>query len=158
MENKETLVRDYSNRSCQTCNLFNTNNSAEKACELKLENKCASYANDETLGDFWISCLDDESDSVLYKQETLEEAAEKYAKTAEGIDIPYQNGLYYGFVEGAKWQQEKMYSEEDMVAFLDWSKSTNKEKSEYELSCLLKGKHIDSQVLFNMWFEQFKKK
>jgi hypothetical protein len=47
-------------------------------------------------------------------KETLEEAAEKYAKTAEGIDIPYQNGLYYGFVEGAKWQAERMYSEEDM--------------------------------------------
>jgi hypothetical protein len=82
MENKETLVRDYSNRSCQTCNLFNTNNSAEKACELKLENKCASYANDETLGDFWISCLDDESDSVLYKQETFDLKRNNMKQTA----------------------------------------------------------------------------
>jgi hypothetical protein len=143
MENKETLVRDYSNRSCQTCNLFNTNNSAEKACELKLENKCASYANDETLGDFWISCLDDESDSVLYKQETLEEAAEKYAKTAEGIDIPYQNGLYYGFVEGAKWQAERMYSEEEVRLILD---KTLIEYSDIVLADIPE------------WFEQFKKK
>jgi hypothetical protein len=147
MENKETLVRDYSNRSCQTCNLFNTNNSAEKACELKLENKCASYANDETLGDFWISCLDDESDSVLYKQETtLEKAAEKYAKTAEGIDIPYQNGLYYGFVEGAKWQAERMYSEEDMKEC--WN------------ACFQfhKPAGFDSGINFNDFIEQFKKK
>jgi hypothetical protein len=54
----------------------------------------------------------------------LEEAAEKYAKTAEGIDIPYQNGLYYGFVEGAKWQAERMYSEEEVIDLLqemnDW--------------------------------------
>jgi len=46
--------------------------------------------------------------TTSFKQATLEEAAEKYAKTAEGIDIPYQNGLYYGFVEGAKWQQEQI--------------------------------------------------
>ena len=31
---KQKLVRDYSNRSCQTCNLFNTNNGGEKACEI----------------------------------------------------------------------------------------------------------------------------
>jgi hypothetical protein len=62
----ETRVRDYSNRSCATCNLHNTNNGGEKSCELKLEAKCASFANDESLGDYWISCLDDESDSILY--------------------------------------------------------------------------------------------
>ena len=58
------------------------------------------------------------------KQETLEEAAEKYAKTAEGIDIPYQNGLYYGFVEGAKWQAERMYSEDNMIAIVEKSRKT----------------------------------
>ena len=58
------------------------------------------------------------------KETTLEEAAEKYAKTAEGIDIPYQNGLYYGFVEGAKWQAERMYSEEDMIAIVEKSRKT----------------------------------
>jgi len=82
---QETLVRDYSNRSCQTCNLFNTNNSGERACELELESECASYGNDETLKDFWISCLDDESDSVLYRQETLEEAAEKRIPTSPKV-------------------------------------------------------------------------
>jgi hypothetical protein len=59
--------------------------------------------------------------------------------------------------QGVEVQQERMYSEEDMVAFLDWSKSTNKEKSEYELRCLLHGKEIDSKELFTIWFEQFKK-
>jgi hypothetical protein len=137
MENKEILVRDYSNRSCQTCNLFNTNNSAEKACELKLENKCASYANDETLGDFWISCLDDESDSVLYKQETLEEFIKSqpyygYCTTdyKEGIEV------------GAKWQAERMYSEEDLRNAYRWGTTVNHGTKEH----------------FNEWFEQFKKK
>jgi hypothetical protein len=72
------------------------------------------------------------------KQETLEEAAEKYAKTAEGIDIPYQNGLYYGFVEGAKWQVERMYGETEVLE-------------------LLKKSHFVEQNI-EEWFEQHKKK
>lgn len=38
------------------------------------------------------------------KQETLEEAAERIAIHCNG-----------DFIKGAKWQQEQMYSEEDMV-------------------------------------------
>jgi hypothetical protein len=77
------------------------------------------------------------------KQETLEEAAEKYAKTAEGIDIPYQNGLYYGFVEGAKWQQERLYSEEEVKQIIE---TTLIEYSDIVLADI------------PHWFEQFKKK
>jgi hypothetical protein len=91
------------------------------------------------------------------------------------------------FIAGAKWQSEnmpiyivdventyvhiedgvlivekndktkRMYSEEDMIAFLDWSKSTNQEKSEYELKCLLAGVVIDSKTLFNIWAKQSKR-
>lgn len=39
----------------------------------------------------------------------------------------------------------------NMINFLDWTKSTNYEKSQYELTCILKGKPIDSKVLYNMW-------
>jgi hypothetical protein len=105
-------------------------------------------------------------------QETLEEIAENKFGLVDPIlgKSDYRMGYESGLIAGAKsdaaknyWfkefkQDKNKYSEEDMVAFLDWSKSTNKEKSEYELSCLLKGNHIDSQVLFNMWFNQFKKK
>jgi hypothetical protein len=79
-------------------------------------------------------------------KKTPEEAAEKYAKTAEGIDIPYQNGLYYGFVEGAKWQAERMYSEEDMKEC--WN------------ACFQfhKPAGFDSGINFNDFIEQFKKK
>jgi hypothetical protein len=42
------------------------------------------------------------------KQETLEEAAEKY----ENKDQHQRSKL--DFIEGAKWQQERMYSEENM--------------------------------------------
>ena len=44
------------------------------------------------------------------KQETLEEAAEEY------LIKKYQKGTYLGklFTAGAKWQAERMFSEEDM--------------------------------------------
>lgn len=58
-------------------------------------------------------------------KETLEEAAEKYAR--KQCDDMYDNegltGASWGwetaldFTEGAKWQAEKMYSEEDMINF-----------------------------------------
>ena len=76
-------------------------------------------------------------------KKTPEEAAEKYAKTAEGIDIPYQNGLYYGFVEGAKWQAERMYSEEEVLDIL--YKHTED---------MFKG----TRLTLTEWFEEVKKK
>jgi hypothetical protein len=83
------------------------------------------------------------------KKETLEEVAEKYAKTAEGIDIPYQNGLYYGFVEGAKWMAERMYSEEEVIELLTQrSKHFGTKRKPFQ-ELLLK------QDL--EWFKQFKK-
>ena len=49
----------------------------------------------------------------MSKQETLEEAAEKYANQfIDGRDD------YYGFIEGAKWQQERSYSE--AIEFSEW--------------------------------------
>jgi hypothetical protein len=94
------------------------------------------------------------------KNETIKEAAFE-----SSIDYkPFEDNLnpkqYYeqGFIRGAKYQSEKMYSGEDMIAFLDWSKSTNKEKSEYELRRLFHGKEIDSKKLLTIWLENFKKK
>jgi hypothetical protein len=47
--------------------------------------------------------------SNFNKQETLEEVAERFEFT---------NGVY-GFKQGAKWQQERMYSEEEVLHILD---------------------------------------
>jgi hypothetical protein len=78
------------------------------------------------------------------KQETLEEAAENYASKKLQRPITIYNSLesnvpeYVGFIEGAKWQQERMYSEEELeVAFFEGRENT---------------------LSFNEWFEQFKKK
>jgi len=74
-------------------------------------------------------------------KETLEEAAEKL----------YSDKLYpmYGglrrdaFINGAKWQQERSYSEEEVLAML----------KELEIECVINPKRIEIKE----WFEQFKK-
>lgn len=93
------------------------------------------------------------------KQETLEEALEevarKHANLKEGFDIeeelyynPSGMNAYKSFIEGAKWQQERMYSEEDMrEAFKQSRQAKIFEKD-------MPPVHNE----FEDWFEQFKKK
>lgn len=74
------------------------------------------------------------------KKETLEEFISK-SDTPEGLDqFSYDEGLK----EGAKWQQERMYSEEEVIKIL--YKSHNAESTSIIANTLKK------------WFEQFKKK
>jgi hypothetical protein len=84
------------------------------------------------------------------KQETLEEAAEKYKYNPKGD---------FCFTKGAKWQAERMYSEEDMFEFSQWishedwvylpSKGywVNEEQEE-----------LEQKFTTKQLFEQFKKK
>ena len=91
----------------------------------------------------------------MNKQETLEEAAENYGwriKTNSFSDRVKANELAESskqdFIEGAKWQAEKMYSEEDMINFHKWAYQKNRiEESDKTTKELLKE-----------WFEQFKSK
>ena len=69
------------------------------------------------------------------KQETVEEAAEKYWSRQPYNEDP--------FVEGVKWQQERSYSKEEV-----W-KLVNK---------LNQTLNIGSDLTLEQWFEQFKKK
>jgi hypothetical protein len=66
------------------------------------------------------------------KNETLEEAAERMSIGIREED--YKDG----FIEGAKWQADRMYSEEEVLE-------------------LLKKSHFVEQNI-EEWFEQFKKK
>ena len=70
------------------------------------------------------------------KQETLEEAAVKYSNNFVEDESKY-------FIKGAKWQSERMYSEEDMIEFAKY--------------CNLKD-DLSVRELLVIWFEQFKKK
>jgi hypothetical protein len=70
------------------------------------------------------------------KQETLEEAALIYASK------PRRFGTRMTFIDGAKWQMERSYSEEEVIELLasyaEWT--------------------INGDCLYYEWFEQFKKK
>ncbi len=68
------------------------------------------------------------------KEETLEEAAEKYAEGwGENDDVK-------SFIAGVKWQAERMYNEQEVIAIIEKSRETG-----LTAECLL-------------LFEQFKKK
>ena len=55
-------ARDYTNRTCDSCNLF------DKECELKLENECCTATQDDDAhGDYWISRTEDHEDAEVYK-------------------------------------------------------------------------------------------
>jgi hypothetical protein len=73
------------------------------------------------------------------EKETLEEAAEEYKD-----DLTIDN-LKLAFINGAKWQAERMYSEEEVINLLnEFSRHLIFNKS--------------SDLTINHWFEQFKKK
>ena len=63
------------------------------------------------------------------KQETLEEAAEKYADFSNDY-VPLAFGSKFNettkrdFKEGAKWQAERMYSEEEVIKIVEKSRET----------------------------------
>jgi hypothetical protein len=101
--------------------------------------------------------------AFVSKQETLEDAAERLSKNAYKkhsvkddtllLDEKIQRsggfivGFKEGMIDGAKWQQERMYSEEDMrKAF-----SAGEDSKEDEING-------DGETSFEQWFEQFKKK
>lgn len=95
---------------------------------------------DECLGYLTQACKGIEE---INKQETLEEAANKangYNLYSKETKSPIFNE---GFIEGAKWQQEKMYSEEEV---LDLLCARNIELNLYE-----------GRDKVEQWFEQFKK-
>jgi hypothetical protein len=72
------------------------------------------------------------------KQETLEQAVKRFTEGHGDLDSKYS--WIEGFEKGAKWQAERMYSEDDMEeAFENGLKRS-----------------FDSD--FDRWFEQFKKK
>jgi hypothetical protein len=86
------------------------------------------------------------STALVYKQETLEEVAERLYPNRESFLSRFQDIERKAFIEGVKWQQERSYSEEDMKrAFcnggqLDYSFYTS---TEFRTKML------------NKWFEQY---
>jgi hypothetical protein len=58
----------------------------------------------------------------FHKQETREEASEYFAHNNFNMhNTNNYKALKVGFEEGAKWQQERSYSEEDMINFIQFA-------------------------------------
>ena len=76
------------------------------------------------------------------KKETLEEAAENYANKKG--DIPatdLENAIFkQGFLDGAKWQAQRMYSEEDL-----------RQAYEHGMFAIIETGHGDT---FEEWFKK----
>jgi len=80
-----------------------------------------------------------------HKQETLNEVALEFAKDHhEMYETSNLGSMHFGFCWGAKWQQERSYSEEEVI---DIAKQA-----------FVLGKDFGLIGTFNEWFEQFKKK
>jgi hypothetical protein len=84
------------------------------------------------------------------KQETLEEASSEYVDSIKNkIDSYCYCDTQEGFQQGAKWQAERMYSEEDLRKAFENGVGSGKYQQEYG---------IKGSMNFEDWFEQFKKK
>ena len=119
---------------------FVNNPSCEKV-EVKMENYYASGALQHNLWRPKIIIPKEEP-----KQETLEEVAEKWNEKQTTLEFGKPHNApnrIKSFIEGAKWQAERMYSEEDMIEFAKY--------------CNLKD-DLSVRELLVIWFEQFKKK
>ena len=88
------------------------------------------------------------------KQETLEEAEITFANEIQQIS-DYDKGRWYGRIEGAKWQQERSYSDEEVIELLQKA-LTHKDNG--ETGNLITAQGEIRTANFYSWFEQFKKK
>ena len=85
--------------------------------------------------------------TISNKQETLEEAGVAYSKTVNENHTSHMLGFY----NGAKWQAERMYSEEEVYELL------LKHQSAYR-SAVRNTYPLDWSFDIKQWFDQFKKK
>jgi len=80
----------------------------------------------------------------MVKQETLKEVAERYVDSFEYSIAHPRRVAIKSFINGAKWQQERSYSEEDMKkAFINGMANVAINDFEFDV---------------DTWFKQFKKK
>ncbi|CAB4175213.1 hypothetical protein UFOVP1247_93 [uncultured Caudovirales phage] len=84
-------------------------------------------------------------------KETLEEAAEK---NCESITYHLRDREKAMFIKGAKWQQERMYSEEEVEQLIHQAVNDSHCKS----NKIKRPNSNECAAFVNEWFEQNKKK
>jgi len=84
------------------------------------------------------------------KKQTLEEVAERWNEKQTTLEFGKPHNApnrIKSFIEGAKWQQERSYSEEEVIELL--------QKYRFDLSS---GKTANIGDTTKFWFEQFSKR
>lgn len=87
--------------------------------------------------------------TTTIKQETIEEAAKNHSNQTIRDDSEKS------FSEGAKWQQERMYSEEEVTELLQKALT---HKDDGEIGSLVTAQGEIRPANFFSWFNKFKKK
>jgi len=84
------------------------------------------------------------------EKETIEEAVKRLTEGHDDLDSKYS--WIEGFEKGAKWQEERMYSEEEVADLF--------RKYQYDLAqwVLRMEDDIDGKPIPTEWFKKFKKK
>ena len=100
---------------------------------MKIKDKILSETSEEVK-----QRVRDTANKLVMKQETLEEAAEIRYGSDQFLWAKQRDG----FIEGAKWQQERSYSEEEVLNIIQ----------------LFNDDFNMIQDTIPKWFEQFKKK
>jgi hypothetical protein len=95
-------------------------------------------------------------------KETLEEAAENYAEIYRCPATNYNEYCKHDIISainfGAKWQQERMYSEEEMISFAEFVATyPDKNRNVYGEILHSKSKYDGAERTIDL-LEQFKKK
>jgi RecJ-like exonuclease len=99
--------------------------------------KCFGTGEDQINDIGYKKCNNCNGKGEIPKQETLEEAATNYT-----IDFTTMSA----FKLGAKWQAERMYSEEDMINFHKWAYQKNR----------LEECDKTTKELLKEWFKKYK--
>lgn len=84
--------------------------------------------------------------------ETLEQVAKDFGDVYYGEYTDITSHMAYAFKEGVKWQQERSYSEEEVLNILNKFETFKKEN---KIFCSISTKGIIFEK--DKWFEQFKK-
>jgi len=107
--------------------------------------------------------------TITHKQETLEEAAEIFIKKQNFNSLEIDDKIFEAILFGAKWQQEqeKITTDDAYNEGFENGKHWQQERSYSEeevIRILIKAyedigkRKIPNQVVLAKWFEQFKKK
>jgi hypothetical protein len=92
------------------------------------------------------TCLED---TIELPNQALKDAAERY------IAEDNNNRYYNDFIEGAKWQQERSYSEEEVIELLQKALT---HKDDGEIGSLVTAQGEIRPANFFSWFNKFKNK